>query len=384
MSSLLLVALVAGISAPAVAGDCDVRALRTEIEEASPVQVGPLFVRLAACDADAARAIAPTQLLRILPGPEGDAAAVAAIDVGADDSLLAWTDGMISKDRSRTIAALGEACDAHPAVKQFLLGTRDRLGDRFWEERWYRALASCSGPEVGAVLAAELDKDVGADKTRYFGVLEAFARSQGAAAIPKLEELMGRFSDPEGQTYIINAFPDAAHVGSTEGTNPEAARQAVAAIERLAPTLTPKAVEAARVALQSLGADAAADQMAGERFRDRRQEDGGLLWGVVVVESAPCKKGTQTWRRVHSALVQGTGNTWPDQLQEKVEASATTTWTFDLGDKCRSESELKWIVPAEPFADEAAFEAWREEQRKDLKLQPADKSWDTEHEPLII
>ncbi len=384
MPSLLLATLLTGLSSPALADDCDAKALKAEIEDASPVQVGPIFVDLAACDADAAKAVAPEQLVRILPGPDGDAAAVAALDIGAGDSLLSWTDTMISKDRSRTIAALGEACDEHEAVKDFLVGSQARLGDKFWEERWYRALASCSGPEVGAVLAAELDKGAGADKTRYFGVLEAYARSQGAAAIGKLEELMGRFSDPEGQTYIINAFPDAARVGSTEGMDRKAAHQAVAAIQRLAPSLTTKAIEAARVALQSLDDEAAADHMAGERFRDVRQEGDGLLWGVVVVESASCKKGTQTWRRVHSALVEGSGNTWPDQLEAKVEASASTAWTFDLGDKCKTDADLQWIVPAEPFADEAAFQAWRKEQRKDLELKPVDKSWDADHEPVII
>ncbi len=369
---------------PASAQDCDAKALIKELGAASPVQVAPLFVQLAECDPAAAKKVAPEQLPRILPGPDGDAAAVAAVDVGAGDSLITWTDAMISKDRSRTIAALGEACDSHEAVKTFLLGAQERLGDKFWTERWFRSLGSCSGPEVGAVLAAELDKGTGADKTRYFGVLEAYARSQGAAAVPKLEELMSNFSDQEGQTLLVNAFPDAAQVGSTEGMDAKAAEAAVAALERLAPSLTPKAVEAARVALQSLDAEEAADNMAGERFRNVRQEDGGLLWAAVAVETSPCKKGTQTWRRVHSSQVTGMGNTWPDQLLEKVEASAGSAWEFSLGAKCKAEAEIRWIIPAEPFADEAAASAWLKLQQAELDQNPVDKQWKLPHEPLRI
>lgn len=386
MLSLSLVAAL--FSAPALSQDaaqgCDAKQLAKELAAASPVQAGPLFVQLAECDPAAAAKVAPAELPRVLPGPDGDAAAVSAVRVGATDALITWTDGMISKDRSRTIAALGEACDEHQAVKDFLVGAKDSLGAKFWEERWYRTLGSCSGPEVGAVLAAELDKGAGADKTRYFGVLEAFARSQGPAAVPKLEELMGRFDDPEGQTYIVNAFPDAAQVGSLDGMNQQTAAAAVAALERLGPSLTPKATEAARVALQSLDDEAAADAMAGQRFRDLRQEDGGLLWGVVLVESASCKKGSQTWRRIHSAMVQGMGNTWPDQLQDKVEVSATGAWELTLDKKCKSESELRWIVPSEPFADESAWSTWDKTQQAELEQQPVDKTWKLDHEPLRI
>lgn len=383
---MLSLALAALLASPAHAQDCNAKQIAKDLAAASPVQVGALFVQLSECDAAMAKKLAPVELLRVLPGSEGsgDAAAVAAIKVGATDALIAWTDAMISKDRSSTIAGLGEACDTHAEVKDFLLGAKDRLGDKFWQERWFRALASCSGPEAGAVLAAELDKGTGADKTRYFGILEAYARSQGAAAVPKLEELMGKFTDPEGQTYLVNAFPDAAQVGSTSGMDAKAAEAAVAALERLGPSLTPKATEAARVALQSLDAEEAADRMAGERFRDLRQESGGLLWGVVLVETASCKKGTQTWRRIHSSLVEGMGNTWPDQLEEKVVTSATGAWDLSLGEKCKVDGELKWVVPTEPFADEAAYQAWKAKEQAQVEQQPADKSWKLDHELLRI
>jgi hypothetical protein len=384
MPSLLLALVLSAAPAAAQASDCNAKTLAKELTAASPVQVSRLFQELARCDAAAALKVAPTELLRVLPGSDGDASAVVAVDIGATDALLKWMGGMESKDKARTIAALGDACDAHPKVKDFLVGAQARLGDQYWTERWYRALASCEGPEVGAILAAELDKGSGADKTRYFGILQTYARSQGAGAIPKLQELAGRFTDVESLTYIVQAFPDAARVGSEQGRDETAARAAVTALVALAPSLPEKVVEAARVALQALGDEAAADALAGERYRAVRQPDGGLLWGVVAVESAPCKKGSQTWRRVHHAQVTDPGRTWPDQLQDKVQAAAATAWQPSLGAKCKAEATITWTLPAEPFADEAAFGAWRDEQLKEIDKTTVDKSWTLAWDPLAL
>jgi|AMFO01.1.fsa_nt_gi hypothetical protein len=379
-----LLAAAATLSAPTLAQDCDAPALATEIADASPVQVASLYVQLAQCDPAAAQKLSATELARAVPDQDGDQAAVAAVTVGATDSLLSWMDGMSPHDRSRTIAALGQACNAQDAVKDFLVGSQDRLGDRFWQERWYRALANCGGPETGAILAAELDRGAGADKTRYFGVLETYARSQGAAAIPKLVELAGGVSDVESLTYIVQAFPDTARVGSAEGTDLNGAAAASAAIVGLAPSLPPKVIEAARVALQSLGDEAGADALAGERFRDLRQDDGNFLWGVLLTETAPCKKGTETWRRLHHSLIHEGGQTWPDQLRDKVAVAVETGWDLTLGDKCKAEATLIYTLAPEPFADQAAYQKWRDEQLSDADQTAVEKSWTIHEDPLNL
>ncbi|NOY24629.1 MAG: hypothetical protein GXP62_02045 [Oligoflexia bacterium] len=380
----LLLAAAATLSAPTLAQDCDAPALAEAIEAASPIQVASLYVQLAQCDAGAALKLSATELARAVPDDDGDQAAIAAVNVGATDALLSWMDGMNPRDRSRTIAALGAACNTQSAVKDFLVGSQDRLGDRFWEERWYRALANCGGPETGAILAAELDRGAGADKTRFFGVLETYARSQGAAAIPKLVELAGGVSDVESLTYIVQAFPDAARVGAAEGTNLDGAAAASAAIVGLAPSLPPKVIEAARVALQSLGDEAGADALAGERFRDVRQDDGNFLWGVLLTETAQCKKGTETWRRLHHALIHEGGQTWPDQLRDKVATAAETGWELTLGHKCKAEPTLVYTITAEPFADEAAYQKWRDEQLAEAAKTPVGKSWTIREDPLHL
>jgi len=381
---LSLLPLVLSLATPAHAQDCDAKVLTKSMVDASPVQVADLFVKLAACDPAAARKVAPEQLLRVLPGADGDKAAVAAVQVGATDALKKWMDTMISGDRSRTIAALGTVCNSVPEVKTYLLATKEQLGEQFWTERWYRSLADCGGDDVGAILAAALDKGSGADKTRYFGILETYARSQGVKALPKLVELEARFTDVETQTYVIQAFPDVAQVGSEGGMDIKAAQAASQAIQGLAPTLGPKVVEAARVALQSLGDEAAADALAGERFREVRQDDGHLIWGVVLVESASCKKGTQTWRRVHTAMVDEHGQTWPDQLQDKVQTSVETGWELSLGAKCKTEESLSWNLPSEPFADTAAYKTWRDGIIGGLDSSEVAKSWQLDHDPLSL
>lgn len=383
MLSLLALLALLVLPAPSQAQACNPAALGKALAEASPVQAGALFVELAACDVPAARKVVGKELLRVVPGTDGDAAAVAAVEIGATDVLLRWMAGMEPKDRARTISALGEACESRPPVREFLLSGRDRLGEAFWTDRWFRALSRCQGPEVGALLATELDRPPGPDRTRFLGLLEVYARSQGPAAIPKLKELAGKHGDVETLTYIVQAFADAARVG-TAGARPEDVAAAAAALVELGPSLPPKVVDAARVALQSMGAEAQADGLAMERWRERRQADGSLLWGAVVVETSPCKKGSQTWRNIHPVLLRDPGGIWVDQLAARAQARVEPALGLSLGKKCKAEASLDWRFPKEPFADEAAWQAWRAEQLKAIEEKVVDRSAVLEHPRLDL
>ncbi len=378
-----MLALLALLALPAAAQDCNGPALARSLTAASPVQAGPIFVELARCDAATARKVVAKELPRVLPGEDGDRAAVATIEIGATDVLLTWMKGMDPSGRSRTIAALGEVCDGNAAVRDFLMGTKERLGDEFWTDRWFRALSRCGGPEVGAIFAAELDKPIGPDRSRFLGLLEVYARSQGPAAIPKLKELAARTEDPETLSYIVQSFSDAARVGVAGGARPEDAAAASQAITELAPSLPLRVVDAARVAMQSLGDEAGADALAAARYRELAQADGSLLWGAVAVETAPCKKGKQTWRRVHLAEVKDPGRTWADQLSKRAQAAASG-WELSLGKQCKAEASVEWRVPAEPFADEAALKAWHAAQLKEIDEQPVDRSTVVEQDTLQL
>lgn len=378
-----MLALLALFALPASAQTCDGAALARSLAAASPVQAGTIFVELAACDPALAKKVATKELPRVLPGEDGDRAAVAAIQVGATDVLLTWMSGMEPKDRSRTISGISETCTGNPAVRSFLMGTKDKLGEAFWTDRWFRALSRCDGPEVGALFAAELDKPTGPDRSRFLGLLEVYARSQGPAAIPKLKELAAGTTDSETLSYIVQAFSDAARVGVEGGARPEDRAQAAAALAELAPSLPLKVVDAARVVMQSLGDEAGADALAAARYRELVQPSGGLLWGTVGVEQAPCKKGKETWRRIHLAAVTDPGRTWADQLQGRVSA-ASAAWGLDLGKSCKSEATVQWMVPELPFADEAALQAWHAAQVKEIEKTSVDRSETVEHDPLAL
>jgi len=240
------------------------------------------------------------------------------------------------------------------------------MGDEFWTQRWYRALAGCHVAAVQEILWNELEKGLGEDRSRYFGALESFARSAGANAVPKLKEMATDMEEVEAQTYIVNAFADAAQVGSVDGVDKKAVEASVAAINELAPILGVKALEQARNTLRSLNDEQSADQLAAYRYIEGRQKDGKILWGVVLLETATCKNG-KTQQRAHVADVTDPGQTWLDQLEEKVQASAEVVWEINLAEKCKGEGTVEILLPDAPFASESDRKKWSDQVIRDRR-----------------
>ena len=106
-----------------------------------------------------------------------------------------------------------------------------------------------------------------------------------------------------------------------------------------------------------------ADELAGQMYADKKQENGTYIWGVLAVENATCKKG-KLKQNIHSAMVNEGGHTWSDQFEERVKVPAESAWELNLAKKCKGEGTITWIVPTVPFADKAAFDAWQTEQEK--------------------
>jgi hypothetical protein len=69
--------------AAAFAAPCDPKPLQAAWADVSPNAAGDRYVELVACDAGAAKAFAPEAFKKVLPGPGGEAAAIAAIKAGA-------------------------------------------------------------------------------------------------------------------------------------------------------------------------------------------------------------------------------------------------------------------------------------------------------------
>ena len=379
MSSLLVVLL----SSLASAGDCDATALAGDMAEATPVGAARAFVQLANCDADTAKKLAAETFPRLLGGDDANQAAVKAVTIGAADPVVAWMGGLEGGERARAVQALGEACNENPPIQTFFVDQAAKLGDQFWTDRWYRALASCQVPAVQSILSAELDKGLGADRMRFFAVLETYARSAGGAAIERLSTLATSIDDAEAQVNIVAAFADAARVGTPQGTDAAAASKGAEVIRTIAPKLTSKAVEQARMTLLALGDEPGSDDMAAVRFKAVDQGDQTFLWGAIANEVATCKNG-KVQQKIHVAQVSERGNTWPDQLAEKIEAAAAVNWELNLAAKCKGTGEVKWVLPSEPFADAAAFSAWAEASVKDVQDSAASKSVRLDKDPLQI
>ena len=378
MPSFLLVLL----SSLASAQDCDADLLAKETAEATPVGSARAFVQLATCDAAQAKAIAAETMPRLLGGDDANQAAVMAIRVGAAEPVSAWMGGLEADERARTVRALGEACGESPEVQQFFVDQAASLGEKFWSDRWYRALTTCRVPAVQAILSVELEKGQGADPLRFFAVLETYARSAGGAAVPQLESLALASEDAEGQANIIAAFADAARVGTPEGIDAAAANAATESIRKVAPSLKTKAVEQARMTLLALGDEPGSDDMAAIRYKAFDRGGETFIWGAVANEVATCKNG-KVQQRLHVAQVKERGNTWPDQLEDKVSGSAEVTWELTLAEKCKGTGEVKWMLSSAPFADDEAFQAWADKTVEDATDEAA-KSVVLKKQPLQI
>ena len=359
---------------------CDAKALNTQVTEAAPQAVAEVYTQLAACDPAGAKKAAATVLPRMVASDKANEAAVAALRVGASAEVLAWAKNLQPDERGPAISYMGEVCQANKDVQSFFLSAASTMGDAFWNERWFRGLATCRVPEVQKLLGDEIARSEKTNQSRFLGVLEVYSRNLGGAAVPRLKELALSTQDAETQTYIINALSDAAGLGAKEGADGATAAAAIKAIIELAPQLQPKAVEQARTTLNALGDERAADELAGVRYKDVRTADGKLMYGAVIVETATCKNG-KTQQAIHAGQLLDPGHTWPDQMRGKVE-SVTVSWGFDLAQKCKGEGKLDTFVPAEPFKDADAYKSWVESQVKEIQKAPVDKRIRLDHDPL--
>ncbi len=345
----------------AVADDC--ASLTQQIKDGSPHEAAPLYVQYSQCDPSGAASMAAEVLPRLLGGDAGHEAVVSAIRVGAGDQALSWVKNLMSDERAPAVRAIGKACKDDETVQQFFTDTASSLGEDFWAQRWYRGLADCRVASIQDILSKRVDEGVGEDRSQYFSVVQAWASNVAATAVPKLAEMIGATDELEIQINLVQAFSDAAQVGSLAGTDNKVADAAASTIVGLAAALPSPAIEQGRITLQSLGHEQEADALAKVRYNALLQKDDSLLYGVVVVETATCKNG-KTSQRVHVAEAIDPGQTWPDQLVDKLTVSVQHAWDLNLAERCKGEGKTDVKVPGEPFADKAAFRKWVDEQIK--------------------
>ena len=346
------------IAASVHAQDCGT--LSKDILSAGPHEAAPMYLQLSECDAGAAKRVAPTVIPTLIGESDGFAAAVAAIKVGAGATVMNWMDTIQRDEQARAVRVFGKNCQESEPVQTFLVSAATEMAEGFWTRRWYRALAECRTPATTQLLSARVEGGAGDDRGLFFGVVEAYAVNVGAAAIPKLSSLVEAESDLEMQVNLIGAFADASQAGTVKGLDAKIAEKAADAVRELAPKLPSKTMDKARVTLQTLMDEAGADQLVAHRFKDVLQSDGSLLYGAVVFETAACKND-KVAQRYHVAEAVDPGQTWPDQLEEKVRTSVELNWSLNLAERCKGTGEVVYNLPEEPFADKDAFRTWVKE-----------------------
>ncbi len=344
---------------PAAPGGCDAKALTAALVAASPGPSAQAYMDLAACDAGAAKAATPEAFKRILPGTTGDAAALVAIGLGQGESVRSWLTALESDERAGALNKLGEACEK-PGVTAFWLETEKLQAEKFWSNRWYAALDACRVPDARALLAAKVSASKN-DRVMFSSVLDTFATNAGADSIATIraiaeQEATQKSPDPLVYIDLVRVLPSAGGVGDPAGANIDRLRAATEALNGMAPTLPERAITEARKAYLALGDEVASDHLVALRYKSVLQ-DSKLLYGVVAVEKATCKKG-DVRVTLHAAPVWDAGRTWPDQLAERVKPNADNVFEPNLAETCKGTGTVEYVVPEAPFASMADYNTW--------------------------
>lgn len=351
----------------------------TAMMDAGPAAAGKAFAEFAACDAPGATAQAPMVFPKIISGPGGDAAAIAAMKLGLGDLVRSWAGGLQPDERSQFIDSLGKSCDKKE-VPEFFVSTFKVVGDKFWSDRWYAGLDECRVPATQDLLRGALASP-GNDRARYQSILQTFAANLGKDAVVPLTNRLKDEGDPEVAAFLVAAFANAAGVGSPEGMNVDAAQLAVDSIRELAPTLPIKAIEQARITLLDLKSEEASDALAAVRYKDVLQPDGSLLYAIYARTIATCKKGDLKVE-VHTAPLNGGTHAWPDELSIRI-PSLVNGFEWHLPKDCKG--ELKVMTPPAPFKNLDGLKAWIQEQDKEtLKAAPGAKPKLVAEKPVLL
>ena len=367
----MLTLLMTLLSSTALAEDCDAKQLVKDIEEASPVKLPRMYLKLAECDEDQARELAAEIIPKILHGDEGNQAALAAIRVGDIDSVTTWVRGLEPNHRTQTLMWMGEQCSDVPGVGEFFTNAAAADQADFLQNRWYRGMSKCRTEGVQSLLVDVVEADAwNLNREQLFGFIEVYSRNLGERAVSHLKTLPATMSDPKEIRLIINSFADAANVGSLEGMNEKAAKAAIAAIAQLGPQIPAETIDQARDTLLALGDEPLSNEFVKYRWPDRKQGE-TYHYGVVAIESSTCKNGKeQVW--LHSGQVTNI-SVWPDKLEMDIEDHVMNNWGLDHGAKCKGTSTYSVHITAEP-ATEESYQAFVDEHSEGYR-EAAKSAW---------
>jgi hypothetical protein len=374
---------VSGLIAAPASPECRIAEIQKKLLSSSPGETPALFLQLASCDPAIARSEAPEAFKKVLGGAAGQKAAMEAVRIGAGSTVREWLDVLFAEERSQTLIAFGKACADHPYVVDFFAESEQILGDNFWKERWQRGVAECRAPQAQDMMRKALQNpSVRSDAPRYGSILSALCRNMGREAIPYLKALAITAED-ENKTYVLDAFSDAAGLGSVDGADPAAAAEAVTAIVELSPALSPALVLRARQTVAALGDVEAGARLASVRFSSSKWQDGSFHWAVMVVERGTCRNG-KTLLATYTGEAVEDGHYWPDQVRLPLEKLARAKWTFTELEKCKGEGTLEFLISDEPLPDAKALAEWKASNLAELQRKKVSRKAEISMEALRL
>ena len=150
------------------------------------------------------------------------------------------------------------------------------------------------------------------NRSRFFGLLEVYARNLGNDAIGELERLATTLDDQQERALVVRAYGDALQVGSTGSSGAADPKNATESLLRVAPALRPSNLSTLRETLVAIGSQDAAESVAVFRWPERLQE-GRYTYIATALESVTCKNG-KVHHVFHHGQIHEPGALWPDTM----------------------------------------------------------------------
>ena len=384
----LLLSLSLSLSLAQAEGKCDTVAYSKTIQTNTGDAAAVAFIALARCDPDKARHFAKTTVSTFYPNQKGYEAVVWTLRLGEQQLAMSWMNRLDPSEKKEFLRMLGNSCQKNKIVQDFFIDKAENHAEIFWKHRYYQYLLSCRVEPIQEVLANQVDIGLEQDRSQYFAVMSAYARNLEYNSLPKLGERLALSDDGEVQINIISAIFEA--VDETTKNHPEdnkmlsdVNKDSVKIIVDSAYKLEKTALNRARISLTAMGAEAESDSMAGYYYNEQKQDDETLLWGVVAVENATCKNG-KLKQSIHSGSIVEQGNTWADQLEERVSEVAVFAWEINLAKSCKGESEILYFVPAKPFSNMDEYVVWSEKIKLEQRNAEVKKTIIFDHDAINL
>ena len=209
--------------------DCDIKSLSKTASSGAGDSSAEAFLTLLGCDTEAAKNISASSISQFVPSEVSYKAVIASLQSGLYSDVAKWIAGLQSDEKPLALRFLGDQC-SEKAVEAFFVEESKALGEKYWDDRWYKYTTKCQGEANLTILESEVRRKEELDRTRYFGVLSAYARTAGSNSIPLLQEQLLNEKNEEVQINLIQAFSDAAGIGTDNGIDSKIASEVASII----------------------------------------------------------------------------------------------------------------------------------------------------------